>query len=61
MVLNGADQISAHETAVTKSALLAGTGVIAMVVGFSKRIEPLIELGVALVVMAMLTKPKPEA
>jgi hypothetical protein len=58
MVLNGAGQLSLRETAVTGSVLLAGAGAIATVVGFSKRIEPLIELGVALVVMAMLAKPK---
>jgi hypothetical protein len=40
--------------------VIVGAGVVAVVVGVSKTIEPLIELGVALVVMAMLARPKPE-
>ncbi len=51
----------AHGGAVTASALLAGAGVVATVIGLSKAIEPLIELGVALVVMALLSNSKPKA
>jgi hypothetical protein len=41
------------------TALVVGAGVVATVVGFSKTIEPLIELGLALVVMALIANPKP--
>lgn len=42
----------------TATVLTAGAGVVATVVGFSKSIEPLIELGLALIVMAVLARPK---
>jgi hypothetical protein len=44
--------------AVTRSALLAGAGVVVTVIGFAKPIEPLIEVGVALVVLALIANPK---
>jgi hypothetical protein len=43
---------------VNRSALLVGIGVGATLVGFAKTIEPLIELGVALVVMALIAQPR---
>ncbi len=42
-----------------RTALLFGVGVVATVVGFAKPIEPLIEVGVALIVVAWLSKAKP--
>jgi hypothetical protein len=42
---------------VTATVLIVGAGVVAMVIGFSKSIEPLIELGLALAVIAFLAKP----
>jgi hypothetical protein len=41
----------------TGTTLLVAAGVVATVVGIAKTIEPLIELGVALVVMAWLARP----
>ena len=44
-----------------RSVLLAAAGIAAVVIGLTKPIEPLIEVGVALVVMAMITNPKPKS
>jgi hypothetical protein len=45
---------------VSRAPLLAGAGVVTLVIGLVKTIEPMMELGVALVVMAMITNPKPK-
>ncbi len=44
---------------VTRPVWLAGAGVITTVLGFAKTIEPLIEIGLALLVMALITERKP--
>jgi hypothetical protein len=36
-------------------------GIVATFIGFAKPIEPLIEVGVALVVMGMISKPETDA
>lgn len=43
----------------SRSGWIVGAGVATAVVGLLKSIEPLIELGVALVVMALIAAPKP--
>ncbi len=43
----------------TRSFWLGGAGLAASVIGFAKTIEPLIELGIALIVVAMLARAKP--
>jgi hypothetical protein len=47
-----------RDDVVTRSVWLAGAGIVAVVIGFAKTIEPLIELGAALVVVGWLGKPK---
>jgi hypothetical protein len=46
---------------VTRSAWLAGAGVMTTVLGFAKTIEPMIEIGLALLVMSLITERKPRA
>ncbi len=58
---NGRDQnyrTLPRDDVVTRSVWLAGAGIVAVVIGFAKTIEPLIELGAALVVVGWLGKPK---
>ncbi|WP_158258602.1 hypothetical protein [Rhodopila globiformis] len=45
----------------TRSAWLGMAGIVVTVIGFAKTIEPVIEVGVALVIMALITEPKPKA
>jgi hypothetical protein len=40
---------------------MIGAAIVAFIIGVSKSIEPMIELGVALVVMALIANPKPKA
>ncbi len=49
------------QPAVTRSAWLAGAGVMTTVLGFAKTIEPMIEIGLALLVMSLITERKPRA
>jgi uncharacterized membrane protein len=45
----------------TRAAWLGLAGVVVTVIGFAKTIEPVIEVGVALVIMALITNPKTKA
>lgn len=44
-----------------RSVLIGAAGALAIAEGFAKTIPPLIELGVALVIIALITKPKTNA
>jgi len=44
-----------------RPALLAAAGVVVAAVGFVKPIEPLVEIGLGLIVAALITNPKPKA
>jgi hypothetical protein len=46
---------------VSRGAWLIAAGVVVTVFGFAKTIEPVIELGVALVIIGLITNPKPKA
>jgi hypothetical protein len=43
---------------VNRAVLIGAAGAFAIAEGFAKTIPPLIEVGVALVVIALITKPK---
>ena len=43
----------------SRAALIGCAGVAITIIGFAKTIEPVIEIGVALVIVAMITNPKP--
>ena len=45
----------------TRATWLGMAGVVVTVIGFAKTIEPVIEVGVVLVIMALITRPKPNA
>jgi uncharacterized membrane protein len=45
----------------SRGAWLIGAGVVVTVFGFARTIEPVIEVGVALVIMGLITNPKPKA
>jgi hypothetical protein len=47
--------------AMSRAAWLGAAGVVTTIYGFAKTIEPVIEVGVALVIMALITKPKQES
>ncbi len=44
-----------------RALLIGGAGIVAIMEGFAKTIPPLIEVGVALVIIALITKPKTDA
>jgi uncharacterized membrane protein len=44
---------------VSRATLLIAAGVVTTVIGFAKTIEPIIEVGVALVIAGLITNPKP--
>jgi hypothetical protein len=46
-----------RDEAMTRSTVFACAGVVTTIIGFSKLIEPLIGLGFALVVIAMISNP----
>jgi hypothetical protein len=48
------------EAAVSRAALFIAAGVVTTVIGFAKTIEPVIEVGVALVIIGLITNPKPK-
>jgi hypothetical protein len=43
---------------VTRKLCFGAAGVVATVIGFAKPIEPMIELGIALIVMAFITNSR---
>jgi predicted phage tail protein len=58
MTRNGNVQSLLRGVAVTRSAWLIGAGAVVIVIGFAKPIEPLIELGLAIIVVGLLTRPQ---
>ena len=44
-----------------RSVIFGAAGLLAIAEGFAKTIPPLIEVGVALVIIALITKPKTNA
>ena len=47
--------------AMNRSVIFGAAGLLAIAEGFAKTIPPLIEVGVALVIIALITKPKTNA
>jgi uncharacterized membrane protein len=41
--------------------MIGCAGVAITIIGFAKTVEPVIEVGVAVVIVAMITNPKPKA
>jgi len=56
MTRDGTVQPLLRGIAVTRSDWLIGAGVVVIVIGFAKPIEPLIELGLAIVVVGLLAR-----
>jgi uncharacterized membrane protein len=50
-----------REDGVSRGGWLIAAGVVTTVLGFAKTIEPVIEVGVALVIAGLITNPKPKA
>jgi hypothetical protein len=60
-VHHGTHEPLLRDAAMTRAAWLGLAGVVVTVIGFAKTIEPVIEVGVALVIMALITNPKTKA
>ncbi len=57
-IANGMAALLWRDCTVNRALLIGAAGAMAIAEGFAKTIPPLIELGVALVIIALITKPK---